>query len=134
MGQGHCDRHPPCFPRNICCIRRSRFPLGNLSEVGAQHVNSVSHDSVKPILFCFFCQVGSLWIPLLYGKQRKKRSVLHLYGPGWVQRFDGAYRYTCSYGRQPWVWCLTTPQAYSRSTTCTLLHYIRVDLGRLFSL
>jgi hypothetical protein len=48
------------FSEVLCCVRRPQFPLGNLAEVfGAQRVNSVSDDSVKPILFCFFCQVGS---------------------------------------------------------------------------
>jgi hypothetical protein len=85
--------------------------------------------------FCFvFCVKFTLGIPLLYGKQRKKRSVWHLYGPGWFKLFDGVYHYTCSHGLQPWVWCLTTPQAYSISTTCTLLHYIRVSLVRLLIL
>jgi len=114
----------------FCCVRRPHFPLGNLSEVGAQHVTSVSHDSVKPILFCFFCQVdwGSHYF---MGKKEKKVGLTFIWA--WVVlAFWLAYHYNCSHGLQPWVWCLTTPQAYSISTTtCTLLHHIRVYLVRL---
>ncbi len=99
------------FCEKLCCVRRPHFPLINLSEVGAQHGNSVSDDSVKPILFCFFCQVGSLGSDCFMVKQRKKRLVWHVQGPGLSNLSDGVYNYTCSHGLQPWVWFLTTPQA-----------------------
>ncbi len=89
--------------------RMHSFPL-------AVHGNTVTDESVKPILFCFSCQVGSVWGSHYFkGNKEKKKSVWHLYSPGWFWLFDGAYNYTCSHGLQPWVWCLTTPQAYSRT-------------------
>jgi hypothetical protein len=125
------------FSQKLCCVRRPQFPPGNLSEVGAQHVKSVSHDSVKPTLFCFFCQVGSGDPTTLWETKIKKGRFDMYKALGCPSSSDlnyGAYNYTCSHGLQPWVWCLTTPQAYSISTTCTLLHYIRVFLVRRFIL
>ncbi len=59
---------------------------------------SVSHDSMKPILFSFFCQVGS-------GDLTKEdnRSVSHVRGPGLSWLFSGAYNDTCLHWLQPWV-------------------------------
>jgi hypothetical protein len=69
-----------CFmlSEKLCSVRRPQFPLGNLSEVGAQHVNSVSDDYVKPILFCFFCQVGS-GDPTTLWETKKKTGRFDIY-------------------------------------------------------
>jgi hypothetical protein len=70
------------FSKKLCCVRHPQFPPGNLSEVGAQQVNSVSDESVKPILFCFFCQVGS-GDPFTLWETKKKKVGLTFIWP-WV--------------------------------------------------
>jgi hypothetical protein len=70
------------FSEKLCCVRRPQFPPGNLSEVGAQHGNSVTDELVKPILFCFFCQVGS-GDPTTLWETKKKNVGLAFIWP-WV--------------------------------------------------
>ncbi len=67
------------FSEKLCCVRGPQFPLGNLSEVGAQHVNNVSDDSVKPILFCFFLS-SWLWGSHYFmgNKERKGRFDIYM--------------------------------------------------------
>jgi hypothetical protein len=67
------------FLEKLCCVRRPQFPLGNPSEVGAQHINSVSHDSVKPNLFCVFCQVGSGNSTTLWETEKRNEGRFHIY-------------------------------------------------------
>jgi hypothetical protein len=70
------------FSQKLCCVRRPQFPPGNLSEVGAQHGNSVTDESVKPILFRFSRQVGS-GDPTTLWETKKKNVGLAFIWP-WV--------------------------------------------------
>jgi hypothetical protein len=66
------------FSEKLCCVRHAQFQLGNLSEVGAQHITSVSDDCVKPILFFFLS--SWLWEShySMGNKVRKGRFDIHM--------------------------------------------------------